>query len=187
MTVKPKYYFNLDGNISDGEKEYSLENIEDKIGGLSIGSDLKDNYVLYGRNSLLDLLNNLNDENEQLKKEIISIEKRADKVYDENEQLKKQREELFIRERDTKNDWRELKQENEQLKKENNELRKENYGNLDGLNYYQEQNGHLSSKISDLECENEQLKLLIKKVLETTPIKHSLAIDLKNSIKELYK
>lgn len=36
----------------------------------------------------------------------------------ENEQLKKDREELFIRERNTKNEWRELKQENEQLKKE---------------------------------------------------------------------
>ena len=36
----------------------------------------------------------------------------------ENEQLKQQREELFIRERDTKNEWRELKQENEQLKQE---------------------------------------------------------------------
>ena len=44
------------------------------------------------------------------------------------------------------------------LNEENKELRKESYGNLDGLNYYQEQNGHLSSKISDLECENEQLK-----------------------------
>ena len=34
----------------------------------------------------------------------------------ENEQLKKQREELFIRERDTKNNWRELKYENKELK-----------------------------------------------------------------------
>lgn len=39
------------------------------------------------------------------------------KLNNENEQLKKDREELFIRERDTKNNWRELKQENEQLKK----------------------------------------------------------------------
>lgn len=41
--------------------------------------------------------------------------------------------------------------------------------------------------ITSLEKENEQLKLLIKKVLETTPIEHSLALDLKNSIRELYK
>ena len=81
MTVKPKYYFNLDGNISDGEKEYSLENIEDKIGGLSISSDLKDNYVLYGRNSLLKLINNFNDENEQLKDE-------NKELKEENKQLK---------------------------------------------------------------------------------------------------
>lgn len=38
------------------------------------------------------------------------------------------------------------------------EVRKENYGNLDGINYYQEENGHLSERISDLEYENEQLK-----------------------------
>jgi len=66
MTAKPKYYFNLDGNITDGEKEYSLYNIEDVVGGLSISSDLKERYVLYGRNSLLDLLNELYEEKEQL-------------------------------------------------------------------------------------------------------------------------
>ena len=38
------------------------------------------------------------------------------------------------------------------------EVRKENYGNLDGINYYQEENGHLSERISDLEYENEELK-----------------------------
>lgn len=41
--------------------------------------------------------------------------------------------------------------------------------------------------VEDVCKENEQLKLLIKKVLETTPIKHSLALDLKNSIRELYE
>ena len=45
-----------------------------------------------------------------------------------------------------------------------NDLKKENYGNLDGINYYQEQNGHLESRISNLECENEQLKSEIEKV-----------------------
>ena len=41
--------------------------------------------------------------------------------------------------------------------------------------------------LNGLYHENEQLKQLIKKVLETTPIEHSLAIDLKNSIRELYE
>lgn len=41
--------------------------------------------------------------------------------------------------------------------------------------------------LNALHKENEQLKQLIKKVLETTPIEHSLAIDLKNSIRELYE
>ena len=37
-----------------------------------------------------------------------------------------------------------------------------------------------------LEEENEQLKQLIKKTLETTPIEHTLAVELKNSVRELY-
>lgn len=56
--------------------------------------------------------------------------------------------------------------ENEQLKERIKELQKESYGNLDGLNYYQEQNGHLESKISNLECENKQLKQRIKELEE---------------------
>ena len=91
MSVNPKYYYNLSGNISDGKKEYSLHHKEDKIGGLSISSGLKENYIEYGTNSLLDLLNELNDENHQ---------------------LKKQREELFIRERNTKNKLRGLQERN---------------------------------------------------------------------------
>ena len=38
-------------------------------------------------------------------------------------------------------------------------------------------------RLLDLTKENEQLKQLIKKVLETTPIKHNLAMELKNSIR----
>ena len=95
MTAKPKYYFNLDGNITDGEKEYSLYNIEDVVGGLSISSGLKDRYVLYGRNSLLDLLNELNDKCEVLEIENESFEDGATRYAElyhkslkENEQLK---------------------------------------------------------------------------------------------------
>jgi len=35
--------------------------------------------------------------------------------------------------------------------------------------------------------ENQSLKKLIKRVLETVPMKHSLAMDLKNSVRELYE
>lgn len=48
-----------------------------------------------------------------------NVVKLLNELHEENEKLKKQREELFIRERDTKNRWRELKQENESLKEEN--------------------------------------------------------------------
>lgn len=47
-------------------------------------------------------------------------------------------------------------------------------------------NVELKKQIIDLGIENEQLKQLIKKVLETTPIEHSLAMELKNSVRELY-
>ena len=83
----------------------------------------------------------------------------------ENEQLKTQlqntsdqRDEFHRGARENANRVGKLEKENEQLKERIKELQKESYGNLDGINYYQEQNGHLSSKISDLECENEQLK-----------------------------
>ena len=55
---------------------------------------------------------------------------------------------------------------------------------------YDKDNYHMlviDGLLNQLNDENEQLKLLIKKVLETTPIEHSLAMDLKNSIRELYE
>ena len=66
-----------------------------------------------------------------------------------------------------------LNEENEQLKTQLSQFAKVN---LEGV-----------TKVQSLAKENEQLKQLIKKVLETTPIEHSLAIDLKNSIRELYE
>lgn len=41
--------------------------------------------------------------------------------------------------------------------------------------------------INKLKEENEQLKGLIKKTLETTPIEHNLAVELKNSVREFYE
>lgn len=38
------------------------------------------------------------------------------------------------------------------------EQRKANYGLLDGIAFYKEENASLSERISDLECENRQLK-----------------------------
>lgn len=75
---------------------------------------------------------------------------------------------------------KELLEENEQLKTVINRYEKYSNKKNDELNFRQ-------LDILKLKEENDELKLLIKKVLETTPIEHSLAIDLKNSIKELYK
>lgn len=72
------------------------------------------------------------------------------------------------------NEW--LKTVHKDLKRENNQLKTQ----LDNC-----LNKKLFSR-RELEKENEQLKLLIKKVLETTPIAHSLAMELKNSVRELY-
>lgn len=72
---------------------------------------------------VIDLLNELNEENEQLKQRV-----KTQSV------------------------------DREQLIKRIEELKKENYGNLDGIAFYKEENASLSERISDLECENEQLK-----------------------------
>lgn len=83
--------------------------------------------------------------------ELIPLCDLLNELYDENEQLKTdakywgQTAEVRLKEID-------------KLKKQLSDVRKENYGNLDGLNYYQEQNASLSDRISDLECENERLK-----------------------------
>lgn len=47
-----------------------------------------------------------------------------------------------------------------------------------------EENIRLLNELAD---ENEQLKQLIKETLEITPIEHSLAVKLKNSIREMYE
>lgn len=143
----------------------------------------RNNCIEYdGKSILLDsygedieeLLNELNDENEQLKFQLQNTYDQRDefhrgarenanrvgKLEKENEQLRHDATILIQSNQD-------YRKENEQLKERINELQKESYGNLDGLNYYQEQNGHLSSKISDLECENEQLKKDILRLMYT--------------------
>ena len=97
-----KWYYNTDNNITDGEKEYTIHRKEQV--------EYLDGTILYGTNDLLDKLNDYEKENEELRKD---------------------REYMFICERDTKNDWRELQKENEQLKKRISELELLN----DGLNY----------------------------------------------------
>ena len=97
--------------------------------------DTQLNIILDGgcdKEDMVDLLNELNDENEQLKSRVEYLERKIDR---ERTSYQKQHEK-----------WEE-----------------------------------------EIQKENEELKELIKKVLETTPIEHSLAIDLKNSIRELYE
>ena len=111
-------------------------------------------------------------------------------LHEENMQLKQQREELFYRERDTKNEWRELKKENEQLKqkvnfykdfqkdareleKENEQLKSEN-GDMKRLinNISLQRDEFLRGARENANCvgklikENKQLKLTIKEVTE---------------------
>lgn len=89
MTVKPKYYYNLDGNISDGEKEYSLHHKYDKEEGLTFNKGVIGRYIVYGTNSLLDLLNDLNEENDYLKKSRREFDiKKVQKLTNENEGLR---------------------------------------------------------------------------------------------------
>ena len=93
MSVNPKYYYNLSENITDGKKEYSLHHKEDKIGGLSVSSGLKENYIEYGTNSLLDLLNELHNENAELHIQLDFLKDENHHMRDlvnENKQLKKE-------------------------------------------------------------------------------------------------
>lgn len=73
------------------------------------------------------------------------------------------------------------------LHEENEKLKRRNKGLQSELQIFKEDVKHSNLQINKLADENEQLKQLIKKVLETTPIEHSLAIDLKNNIRELYE
>lgn len=57
---------------------------------------------------------------------------------------------------------------------------------VDKMNNLDNKARERSKALSKLQKENEQLKQLIKKVLETTPIEHNLALELKNSVRELY-
>ena len=65
MTVRPRYYYNLIGNICNENEEFGTR--------LMHKEDLNEPYIenmVKGSNSLLDLLNQYDKENEQLKKQI---------------------------------------------------------------------------------------------------------------------
>ena len=71
---------------------------------------------------------------------------------------------------------------------------------INKMNELSEENKELKQSISDwqgsydelyednlkLEKENKELKKLIKKTLETTPMEHNLAVELKNNVREFY-
>lgn len=80
-----------------------------------------------------------------------AILNRLNELAEENEQLKTFREQNIQEYNKLKKVCNDCKLENEQLKERIKELQKESYGNLDGLNYYQEENASLSEKISNLE------------------------------------
>lgn len=71
------------------------------------------------------------------------------------------------------------------LEKENDEL-KQQLRTKYIVNKQYEELQRVKQENRELKKENKQLKQLIKKTLETTPIEHTLAIELKNSVRELY-
>lgn len=84
-------------------------------------------------------------------KAVIQLLKTINELNEENEGLKH-----HISELQGQNEI--LTKENEKLKKRLSDLQKENYGNIDGVAFYQEENATLCEKISDLKYENEKLK-----------------------------
>ena len=71
----------------------------------------KDNGKIISFMDMFDLLNDLSEENEQLKQNLRMVEKRADKVYEENEQLKKDATTLIYANQD-------YRQQNQNLQKQ---------------------------------------------------------------------
>ena len=112
-----EYYIFDSNTISEDEFEERVE-----YEGYNVFAD-----SLTG-SEIIDLLN----ENEQLKQSNEYLQGQLDdysgvevdniELRNENEQLKEDRNKLFIRERDARNNWRKLKYENEELKKEIKEL-----------------------------------------------------------------
>ena len=72
---------------------------------------------------VIDLFNELHEENDELKQRLQTrhiVNKQYEELQQlkkENERLRKDREDLFYRERDTKNEWRELHIENKIFRK----------------------------------------------------------------------
>ena len=159
MSVNPEYYYNLSGNITDGKKEYSLHHKEDKIGGLSINSGLKERYIEYGTDSLLDLVNNLNDKNKELQYKLRNCED-ARQSY--------------------KQDWKacssycdEYKSKINSLKDKVEDLIEENKDNKVMIKFLDTENNQIMNELKtrtqiqhQLEEENERLKQKIKLISE---------------------
>ena len=94
-----------------------------------IVTDMLDLSMYIDNEDCCEKLNELYEENEQLKTQLQNTSDQRDEFYrgarenanrvgqleKENKELKKQREELFIRERNTKNELRKLKKENKEL------------------------------------------------------------------------
>ena len=79
----PKYYYGLDGNIRDENYIYETHNMPKE----DIDELFYDEKHL-GSNSLMDLLNDLHEENIQLKKAIEEDEKLIQSTYDELTKLR---------------------------------------------------------------------------------------------------
>lgn len=190
MSVNPEYYYNLSGNITDGKKEYSLYHKEDKIGGLSVSSGLKERYIEYGTDSLLDLVNNLNDKNKKLQAQI-SCENiyfgYLRVLYDWNKKVEKENKELQYKlkscedaRQSYKQDWKacssycdEYKSQINSLKDKVEDLIEENQDNKAMIDFLDTENNQIMNELKtrtqiqhQLEEENEQLKQKIKLISE---------------------
>ena len=96
-----------------------------------------------------------------------------EKLIEENDQLKKDRNDMFIRERDAENKWREVKKENEQLKiqLQNTSDQRDEFGKSAREN---------ANRVGQLKKENEQLK----SELQTKELRVNVLNSMNNSLKE---
>lgn len=138
---------------------------------------------------LCEFLNRLDEENEQLKQDdekyrklSVQLDNRNKELVSENVLLEKENEQLKQSNTQTLKEFRKMTKRITELANENEQLKTELSEKNIQLDYLQSENKQMSNVLN----ENKQLKQLIKRTLETTPIKHELAIELKNSVRELY-
>lgn len=123
--------------------EKGIKDYNGKVGSLEEVVQVLNNYH-FKQNQDLKNRNNLQSEIQNLKKE--------------NEQLKSNLKHELTVSKSLRDIVKEQDKENKELKKRLSDLQKENYGNIDGIAFYQEENAMLKNTIARNEAYIERMQ-----------------------------